>query len=97
MSKLFGFSESLAKKVYNFFLNLLTPFKRLFTPLPKVQCPNFLDFLDPGGKIGKEMVSDMKTFAYKGCEIAAHKKKFFLANLAFLVGFFGIGATIRIG
>ena len=43
------------------------------------------------------MVSDLKTFAYKGCKIAAQKKSFFSANFALLAGFFGIGATIRIG
>ena len=43
------------------------------------------------------MVSDLKTFAYKGCKIAAQKKVSFLANFALLAGFFGIGATIRIG
>ena len=43
------------------------------------------------------MISDLKTFAYKGCQIAAKKKGSFSANFALLAGFFGIGATIRIG
>ena len=43
------------------------------------------------------MVSDLKTFAHKGCRIAAQKKVSFSANFALLAGFFGIGATIRIG
>ena len=44
------------------------------------------------------MVSDLKTLAHMYCKIAAH---FFIvvnvANIAWLAGFFGIGATIRIG
>ena len=40
------------------------------------------------------MVFDLKTFAYKGCKIAAQNKFVFLANFG---NFFGIGATIRIG
>ena len=43
------------------------------------------------------MISDCKTFAHKGCKIATQKKKCFSANFALLAGFFGIGATIRIG
>ena len=42
------------------------------------------------------MVSDCKTFAHKGCKIAAQKITFFSANFALIAGFFGIGATIRI-
>ena len=42
----------------------------------------------------------MKTFAHKGCKIAAQKKVvfFFLfsANFALLAEFFGVGATNRI-
>ena len=45
----------------------------------------------------KEVVSDLKTLAYKGCKIAAQKKYGFSANFALLAWFFGIGATIRIG
>ena len=43
------------------------------------------------------MVSDLKTFAYKGYKIVAQKEVCFLANFALLAGFFSIGATIRIG
>ena len=51
------------------------------------------------------MVSDLKTFAHKGCKIAVQKKLVFAANFALLAGFFGIlgppycgiGTTIRIG
>ena len=42
------------------------------------------------------MVSDGKTFAHKGCKIAAHQKFVFLANFALLPGFFWYGVTIRI-
>ena len=43
------------------------------------------------------MVSELNIFAYKGCTIAALKKFVFSLNFALLAGFFGIGATIRIG
>ena len=45
------------------------------------------------------MVSDLITFADKGCKIAVQffSPSFFLANFALLAGFFVIGATIRIG
>ena len=33
------------------------------------------------------MVSDLKTFAHKGCKIAAQKKVSFSANFALLAGF----------
>ena len=45
----------------------------------------------------KKVVSDLKTFAYKGCKIVVQKKLFFLTNFALITGFFGIDATIRIG
>ena len=43
------------------------------------------------------MVSDLKSFVHKGCQIAA-QKKFFSSSVKFalLAGFFGIEATIRI-
>ena len=34
------------------------------------------------------MVSDLKTFAHKGCKIAGQQKVSFLANFALLAGFF---------
>ena len=43
------------------------------------------------------MVSDFKNFTYKGCKIAAPIKVCFLAIFASQAGFFGIGATLRIG
>ena len=45
----------------------------------------------------KEMVSDLNTFAHKGCQIAAQKKVDFWQILPYYQDFFGIGATIRIG
>ena len=48
-------------------LYLFTLFKRLLPPLPKVQCPNFLDVRNPWGKVMEKSVSDLKTFAHKGC------------------------------
>ena len=57
----------------------------------------FLIFGILGDKCWKEVVSDLKTFAYKGCKIDANFFLFFLANFVLLAGFFGIGATIRIG
>ena len=39
----------------------------------------------------------MKTFSHKEFKIAAQKKIVFLMNFALLAGFFGSGATIRIG
>ena len=66
-------------------------------PLPKVQCPNFFYIFGIlGENLWKEVVSDLKTFAYKGCKIAAPKKVCFLANFGYQ-DFFGINATIRIG
>ena len=43
------------------------------------------------------MVSDLKTFAYKGCKIASQKKLVFWRFLPYYQDFFGIGATIHIG
>ena len=39
----------------------------------------------------------MKTFAFKGCKIAAQKKFFVWRIMPYKQDFFGIGATIRIG
>ena len=50
-------------------------------PLPEVQCPNFLDFRNPLGKVMKRSCLRFENFCSKNS---------FLAN-------FGIGATIRIG
>ena len=44
------------------------------------------------------MVSDLKTFAHKGCKIAAPKKPGFCGEFCLTSRIFvGIGATIRIG
>ena len=42
------------------------------------------------------MVSDGKTFAHKGCKIAAHQKFVFWRILPYYQDFFGIGASICI-
>ena len=76
---------------------MLTPFKRLFAPPFRSPMPNFLDFRNPWGKKWKEVVSDLKTFAQKGCKIAPQKKFAFLRSLPYKQDFFGLGATIRIG
>ena len=55
---------------------MFTPFKRLFAPVfqsPMSKNFRFSSFLG----IYKEVVSDLKTFAYKGCKIGAQKKFFF--------------------
>ena len=46
----------------------------ILPPLPKVHCPNFLDFRNPWGKVRQKKISDLKTLAYKGCKIAVGKK-----------------------
>ena len=38
----------------------------------------------------KEIVSDLKTWAFKGCKIAAQEKKLFLANFDLLAGFLSL-------
>ena len=65
-------------------LVFLTPFKGLLPPLLKVQCANLLDFLNPWGKVMEKVVSDLKTFAHKGCKFAAAQKKFFTIFLLHL-------------
>ena len=77
-----------------FFFSLFTPFKRFFLAphFPKFNVQAF--FLRE--KSWKEVVSDCNFFGHKGCKIAAHQKRFFLANFAILAGFFsGICDTIR--
>ena len=66
------------KKVFYSFFSLCSPHKNiLFSPLSEVQCPNFLDFLNPCGKLMKEVISDLNTFAHKECKMAAHFLFFF--------------------
>ena len=43
------------------------------------------------------MVSDCKTFAHKGCKIAAQQNICFFENFPLLTVFFVIGATKHIG
>ena len=45
----------------------------------------------------KETISDLKTFAFKGCKMAAQKKFVFVELCLTSRIFFGIVATIRIG
>ena len=66
----------------------------LFSPLPEVGCPKYLEIQNSWGK---EMVSDLKTFTNKGCKIAAHLLFFFCEFYLTKPDFFGIGATIHIG
>ena len=54
-------------------LVFLTPFNDLLPPLAEVECANCFDFRNPWEK---EVVSDLKTFAHKGCQIATAKKAF---------------------
>ena len=65
------------------FFYLLTPFQRLFARTSQSPMYKLFRFLKSLGESnGKNVVSDLKTVAHKGCNIAAH--------------FFGIGATICI-
>ena len=62
-------------------LNIVLPL------LPEVYCPNVLDIRNFLGGKWKEAVSDLNTFAHKGCKIATLKQNRFLANFALLAGF----------
>ena len=53
--------------VFFFFICSLC-FTVFLPPFSKVQCPDFLDFLNPWGKVKEKVVSDLKTFAHKGCK-----------------------------
>ena len=102
MSKLFGFSESLGKRVgkkwsqicrfllikgvklpwkksfLRIFLNLFVQFKHLFAPTFRSPMSKlFWIFGILGEKCWKEVVSDLKIFAHKGCKIAVAKKVFY--------------------
>ena len=93
-----GKKSPLQKKFFtDFFLHFFSPFKRLFAPTSQSQMSKLFRFSEFLEKKLKEVVSDLKTFTYKGCKMAQQKKSF-LANFALLTltGFFGIGATIRI-
>ena len=65
------------------FLYWFTPFKRLFAPTSKSSMSKLFRFFGIlGGKKLKEIVSDLKTFAYKGWRFAAQQKVWFSANFA---------------
>ena len=55
------------------------------TSFLKVQCPNFLDFRNPWGKVMKSGLR-LKNFTHKGCKIVVAKKSyrvFFICSLRF--------------
>ena len=59
--------------------------------LPKVQCPNFLDFWNPWWKVMERSGLRFETFAHKGCKIAAAKivfTDFFLLLYLFILFIF---------
>ena len=53
-------------------------------PLSEVECLKLLEIQNPWGKKWEEVVSDSKTFTYKGCKIAGQTKVCFGANFAIL-------------
>ena len=79
-----------------FFFYLFTLFKRLCAPLPKSNVQTFQIFGILGEKKYKQVVSVLKTFAYKACKITSQKQYVFRQILPYYQDFFGIGATIRI-
>ena len=87
-------SKTIFKKsfFYDFFSISSLRLNVFFLPLHKVQCLNYFFFLNIFWILEeqewKEGVSDLKTFAHKGCNIA----DFFVANFALLAG-----ASICIG
>ena len=83
-----GVKPSHQKKFFRDLFNLFTLFKRLFPPLPKVRCSNFLNIWNPWGKLMKRNGSYCKICRDKGCKINAQKKVSFSAIFALLTGFF---------
>ena len=67
----------------------------LWSPLSKIQCPNFLDFKIPWEKVMKKVASDLKLLLSKGVKL----KRDFLFDFFgdFFLNFFGIGASYHIG
>ena len=63
------------KKKLRIFFHFFTFFKRLFAPLPEVQCPNFFDFRNPWGEKMERSCFRLKTFGL-------------LENVVLLTGFF---------
>ena len=78
-----------AKKVFfiDFFCICSRCLKVFLNHFLKSNIQTFQIFGILGEKLWKEMVSDMKTFAWKGCQISVQKKVFFSENFAFLAGF----------
>ena len=59
-------------------LVFITPFNGLLTPLPIVQCANFLDFWNTFGKSnGKRWYQIWKPLLIKGVKLPRQKKSFF--------------------
>ena len=94
-----GVKSPLQKKFFKFFFFLICSLclNIFLPPLPKVQCPIFLDFRNPWGKVIERGGLRFEFFAHKWCKIAVKKKVYYFANIALLVGFFGTSATICIG
>ena len=69
----FGTNFALLSRIfwYQCFSLRLTIF---LPPLPKVQCPNFLDFQNPWGKVMERSGLRIDNFCSKRCKIAAVKK-----------------------
>ena len=77
-----------------FFFICLLCLNVFLSPLPKILCPNFLDFWSPWEKVMERRVLRFEIFYYKWCKIAAQIFFFFFAKFALFAGIFGIGATI---
>ena len=68
-----GCKIAAAKKVCYRFVSFVHSVETSFCPnLSKSNVQTFLDFWNPWGKVMEKVVSDLTTFAYKGCKIAAH-------------------------
>ena len=75
------------KKLITDFFHLFTfevPLKRLFAPLPKVRCPNFLEIGNPSGKVMESRWSQIWIFLLKrGLNLPRQKK--FLNHFFFFI------------
>ena len=78
-----------AKKVCYRFFYLFTPFKCFLPPLPEVQCPNFLEFRNPWGKVMERI--GLRFENLKGVQLPRKKCYFFCRILTYYLDFFGIG------
>ena len=93
-----GCKIAAAKKVFYRFCFICSLCLNIFLPhFPKSNVQTFQIFGILWEKKWKEVVSDMKTFAYKWCKYAAQKKFFFWRILPYQQDFLGIRATISIG